>query len=168
MTAGAALLAVAYRPVSSEPPLLRQPTWPYHWAGAAQRLAAEADFSAAFDEALAMAAHYGPSERKLRLHLALLGLRHWDALSERARALTQAHVDASLRVQSGALLRAAFAMRRETLVCARVGDDPELLTVCERYAGLRRLCDRPRPSIDLTVWCLERYAQPRHPPRAAR
>lgn len=142
-----------------------QPSWPYHWAGEAESLAAARDFSERFDTALKYAAQFGPSERKLRLQLALLGMRHWDALSPTGRALTEDNIDATLRVQPGTLLRSAFAIRREPLVCERWHDGGDLAEVCERGRGLRAICDRRNLDVDTVVWCLERGATPRYPPR---
>ena len=145
--------------------LSNQPTWPFHWAGEVRELAAAGDFSPRFDEALAQTARLGPSERKLRLQTAMLGLQHWEHLSDTGRRLTEANVDASLLTRPGLVLRGAFALRREHLVCPRVDTDSEPGEVCSRYAELRRLCDRPRPSVELVAWCLKRHATPRHPPR---
>ncbi|WP_281783979.1 hypothetical protein [Sinimarinibacterium flocculans] len=164
--AAAAALWPSQAPSTPAAEIQRQPTWPYRWSSEVERLARSGDFSSRFDAALSKTAQLGPAERKLRLRMAALGLHFWESLSPTARALTHANIDATLAVQPGPLLISAFTMRRESLVCDRWDGGGDIETVCSRWHELRKLCDRPAPSVDLVVWCLERNAVPRHPPRA--
>ncbi|SER22099.1 hypothetical protein SAMN04488038_1229 [Solimonas aquatica] len=134
--------------------LAQRPTWPYAWALAAQQQPQQA-------EALrAQAVALGPSERNLRTRLALRELHDWSQLSPQGREQARADLRFALQVQPQNLLRTAFSLRREQLVCALWTQGGDIAQVCANMAGVRRICDRPHTTLQLSAWCFEHGVLP--------
>lgn len=130
--------------------IAQRPTWPYAWALAASQQPQHA-------EALrAQAVKLGPSERNLRARMALQALRDWPQLSAQGREQARANLLFALQVQPQETLRTAFSLRRENLVCPLWTQGGDIATVCANMAGVRRICDRPHSSLQLSAWCFER------------
>lgn len=138
-----------------------RPTWPHGWAGRAIGRTVAGDFSSGFEYEITTARLLGPSERNLRASLAKLGVVHWPQLNATMREGSAADIRFVLRTQPRELLFEAFRLHREALVCGPAAvDAPMVQEVCERFAGLRKLCDRPGDNLELRRWCLVRNALP--------
>lgn len=135
--------------VRDEVSLAQRPTWPYAWLDAASEQPQQA-------EALrAQAVALGPSERPLRTSLALQALQLWPQLSEQGREQARQDILFALKVQPQIVLRTAFGLRREQLVCPLWQDGGDIAQVCANMSGVRRICDRPNPNFQLQSWCFE-------------
>jgi hypothetical protein len=138
-----------------------RPTWPHGWAGRAIGRAGARDFSPGFEYEITTARLLGPSERKLRASLARLDVVHWPQLNAQMREDAMADIRFVLETQPRDLLFEAFRLHREALVCGPAATDiPAVVEVCGRFAGLRKLCDRPGDNLELRRWCLVRNALP--------
>jgi hypothetical protein len=146
--------------------IAHRPTWPHAWAYSALKSLERGDRTARFDRTVATAVALGPGEREMRETLALAALRNWDALSDAGRAQGADNLLFTLRLTPRRVLQESFQLRREAVPCSLWRDGGEIATVCESYAGLRRLCDHPASDPTLRQWCLDRGATP--VPRAGR
>jgi hypothetical protein len=141
--------------------IAQRPTWPHGWAGRATDRAVIRDFSSGFGYELATARQLGPSERNLRASLARLAVVHWAQLDAQMRDDAMSDIRFALNTQPRELLFEAFRLHREDLVCGPAAENAPLVPeVCERFAGLRKLCDDPGDNLELRRWCLVRNALP--------
>ncbi len=101
----------------------------------------------------------------MRKNLGLLALSAWPRLSPEAQAISKANLRFALQTQPREVLKAALWQRHEAMVCSLWNEGGLVAEVCETQRKLRALCDRARPSKELALFCLERGAVPRHPPR---
>ncbi len=155
--------AVAARGIGTH--VATHPTWPLAWAWEAEKLADSREFSPRFDGAIARAVELGPSEREMRKSLGLIALSAWPQLSTEAQALSRANLRFALQTQPRDVLVRALWLRQEALVCGLWTQGGLIAQLCESQRKLRQLCDRRRPGKDLVMFCLERGAVPRYPPR---